>query len=42
MNKTGAALFVLAVTAAWFLWPYNAGPGERPVRLIMTSQQASR
>ncbi len=42
MTKTGAVLFVLAVAAAWFLWPYNAGPAEPPGRHVLAGQQALR
>ena len=42
MSKAGALFFVLAVTAAWVLWPYNAGPGEPLPRPLPASQQASR
>ncbi|HEX8601087.1 MAG TPA: hypothetical protein VF774_00440 [Pseudoduganella sp.] len=38
MKMTGTALFVLAVTVAWFLWPYNAGPGELQPARIQTGQ----
>lgn len=28
MKKTGAALFILAATVAWFLWPQHAAGGR--------------